>query len=432
MLIAFTVGNYKSIREKQTLTFMANAAGEHPENRIRITPNGKTALLKSNVIYGPNASGKSNLMSAMAAMQSVVLSLNHPGIPLPVVPFLLDPVSRLAPTFFEIILSLDGKRFQYGFSCTKERIISEWLYVYPKITGRAQTWFERSFNEDLGDCEWQISPVYLNGERNVWKNTTAPNRLFLTNAVIFNSTGLKPLYDWFAHGFRVIRGSQIDVNDPVYTAALFQDPQYRNNILEFVKVADDKIKDLAIRIEPLKEHENPLRETMDTAAIFHASQRQKIDIHSIHEDSDGEKIDFDFKALESEGTKRLLCLAGPIIDALHRGMFLAVDELNISLHPNIMQFLIGLFHNESVNPRNAQLLLTTHETSVLDQKIFRRDQIWFTEIAKEQSTKLFPLTDLKPLKGSKENLREKYLGGRYGALPRIAPFVEEAISTFQK
>lgn len=140
-------------------------------------------------------------------------------------------------------------------------------------------------------------------------------------------------------------------------------------------------------------------------------------IQTVHKTQDGREVVFDLED-ESDGTKRFFSFAGPLMDALDSGYVLAIDELNNSLHPKLIQFLVGLFHNQKTNPKNAQLVFTTHETSILDQSIFRRDQIWFCEKGSDQASTLYPLTAFSPRK-NRENLEANYLAGRYGALPYL-------------
>ena len=135
-------------------------------------------------------------------------------------------------------------------------------------------------------------------------------------------------------------------------------------------------------------------------------------------------MDFDD---ESDGTQKFFSFAGPWLDTLKKGYVLVIDELHDSLHPNMVKYLVDLFHNKETNPNNAQLIFTTHETSILNQDVFRRDQIWFCEKDDEQATSLYPLTDFSPRK-DRENIELGYLSGRYGALPFIRNFdLEEVI-----
>ena len=152
--------------------------------------------------------------------------------------------------------------------------------------------------------------------------------------------------------------------------------------------------------------------------------KQIVNIQTVHQGSDGKQVLFDLDD-ESDGTRKLFAFAGPWIDALANGLVLFIDELHDNLHPRLVQFLVQLFHDEKTNPHNAQLIFTTHETSILNQEVFRRDQVWFCEKAADQATKLYPLTDFSPRKG-RENLELAYLSGRYGALPYIRPLRKSA------
>lgn len=134
-----------------------------------------------------------------------------------------------------------------------------------------------------------------------------------------------------------------------------------------------------------------------------------------HMSSTGEIVLFELDD-ESDGTKKLFSIAGPWLDTLRNGFVLFVDELHDSLHPVLVRYLVSLFHDKSINTKNAQLIFSTHDTSILSQDVFRRDQIWFCEKSEEQCTELFPLSDFRPRKGH-ENLERGYLSGRYGALP---------------
>ena len=120
---------------------------------------------------------------------------------------------------------------------------------------------------------------------------------------------------------------------------------------------------------------------------------------------------------ESGGTQQLFSLAGPLLDVLRRGLVLVIDELDTSLHPLLMRKLVQMFHDPAINSNNAQLIFSTHDTTILDSEIFRRDQIWFVEKDRTLQTRLYPLTDFSPRKD--ENFGRGYLQGRYGALAFI-------------
>ena len=194
----------------------------------------------------------------------------------------------------------------------------------------------------------------------------------------------------------------------------------KQSILDFLRTADFAIADVHVSEEDMAatplppELPDQLRELLESES----TDRKKVRLKTSHETSDGQIVELDF-ADESDGTRKMFSFAGPWLDALEHGRILVIDELNGSLHPLLVKYLIALFHNPAINTQGAQLIFTTHETAMLDQAIFRRDQIWFCERDSVQSTVLFPLTDFTPRKGV-DNLERAYLSGRYGALPFVS------------
>ena len=421
MLMSFSVDNFRSICKEQKLSFVSDKATELENNACSITNNNKIRLLKSCVIYGANASGKSNLLKALATMKNIITSNREVNSELPVVPFLLDPATKNAPSLFEVNISIAGDRFQYGFSCTKEKIINEWLYVYPHLTGKRRTWFERLYDQGSKNYDWNVTNN-IKGTKTVWVETTRENVLFLSNAVSLNCVSLKPLFDFFSTGIAIVLSTDFIPLTFTTDMALHNN---KEEILNFLKAADLKITDFKIKKEKV-DYQNIkglLPEQIRESIEKNPDSLMSMNIKTIHSNKIGNQIEFDLERDESDGTKKLFKFTGPFIDVLKKGRVLVVDDLNISLHPFLMKFLVELFHNENTNPKCAQLLVTTHETSIMTQDIFRRDQIWFTKLNSCQMTELFPLTDFKPLKGSsKERLEVKYFKGKYGALPYIDVF----------
>jgi AAA15 family ATPase/GTPase len=201
------------------------------------------------------------------------------------------------------------------------------------------------------------------------------------------------------------------VGDDYWGVELIKEPyedEEKTKLLDFLRAADLGIEDVIMKefsyeIEGLGNHKS-------------------LDIKTVHKGMDGELVNFDIDD-ESEGTQKLFSFAIPWMDSLAHGHVLVIDELHDNLHPRLVQFLVELFHNDESNPNNAQLIFTTHETSILNQEVFRRDQIWFCEKDEHQASTLYPLTDFSPRKG-RENLELAYLSGRYGALPYVRPLRE--------
>ncbi|HHJ19986.1 MAG TPA: ATP-binding protein, partial [Gammaproteobacteria bacterium] len=382
----------------------------------------KFELLRSAAIYGPNASGKSNFLLALQTMKEIILESAtnlQRGDKLPVTPFRLSKATRHAPSEFEVIFIVDKVRYQYGFSATEDRIHEEWLMAYPK--GRPQRWLGRIWDEQKQSYDWELGNN-LTGEKQLWQKSTRDNALFLSTAVQLNSEQLQPVYDWFNDTLHM---TNISGWSPGFSASLCEKSE-KAQVMDFLRAADLNIEDIVVETEPFDIKALPDDMPTHVKKMFADELKDKklVDIKTVHKSEEGDKVTFDFED-ESDGTRKLFAFAGPWIDTLANGYVLFIDELHDNLHPRLVQFLVRLFHNSETNPKNAQLVFTTHETSILNQDEFRRDQIWFCEKGEDQATTLYPLTDFSPRKG-RENLELAYLSGRYGALPYVRPLRKRA------
>jgi AAA15 family ATPase/GTPase len=235
--------------------------------------------------------------------------------------------------------------------------------------------------------------------------------LFLSVAVQLNSGALRPVFDWFAHRL-VIFNDQSPLS-PHFSVQMLKQEAQRKAICEFLRAADISIADIEIATKQAMVH--TLQFDLATGKREEAVSEQAMDEVKFHHITEQGKAVFDLMD-ESGGTQKLLLLTGPILDILNRGLTLVVDELDTSLHTLLVQALVRLFHRPDVNTGGAQLIFTTHDTSLLDAYgLFRRDQIWFVEKHLDQSSLLYPLLDFSPRKN--EALERGYLQGRYGALP---------------
>ncbi|ELX8377527.1 ATP/GTP-binding protein [Providencia vermicola] len=414
MLIEFSVENYFSIKEKQTISLVSGKFKELTKNVYYPDEISNLGILKSAVIYGANAAGKSNLLLAVRSMVDIIIhsSSNNLGEPLPITSFKLSSKTINAPTEFEIVFIVDGVRYQYGFSATSDKIVDEWLFAYPK--GRAQKWFERSWNDKTLEFDWDFGS-YLLGEKQVWQKSTRDNALFLSTAVQLNSEQLKPLFSWFKNSIKL---SGVSGWSNRFSASRCMD-EYKSNILNFLKSADVGINDIFVKKEKFDPNEvpNEVPDELRKAIIESMSGEDLYDISTVHINDEGKEVRFSLGE-ESHGTQKLFALAGPWLDALDSGYTILIDELHDALHPKLVTYLVNLFNDEEFNKKGAQLIFSTHETSILNQNIFRRDQIWFCEKNELSETNIYPLTDYSPRKG-RENLEASYLDGRYGALPFI-------------
>lgn len=417
MFIEFSVSNFQSIKDKVTLS-LVKAKGMELVDTNTFKPSAPTtpALLHSAAIYGANAAGKSNTIYALLIMREIVLdssNKNHADELLPITPFLLDNDSENEPTEFEVIFISHGVRYQYGFQVSSSRVLEEWLLAYPK--GRPQRLIERVYDPKTKEYVWG-SMDKLSGQKQIWQDTTRDNALFLSTAIQLNNEQLKPVFDWFSNTLHV---TGVEGWSPSYTEQLCETQNKKKDIITFLKDAGIDIDDIELEKEKFSTEslpaDMPTVVKKEIEKVY--SDKEIINVKTVHFLDDGKRKVFDI-AHESDGTQKMFSFAGPWLDTLANGHVLVIDELHDNLHPNLVKFLVELFHNKSINKKHAQLIFVTHDTSILNQHIFRRDQIWFCEKNKNKSTTLYPLTDFSPRKGV-ENLEDNYLKGRYGGLPYI-------------
>lgn len=414
MLIEFRVENHRSLRREQALTFETGFHGDQDDTRPRQVSGHNGLLLPVIVIYGPNASGKSNVLSALSFMrESVLLSQRRwePEGGIPRTSFAWSGM-KSETSLYEVTFVHEGAKYQYGFSVSDKVVEEEWLYAWPN--GRQQMWFTRE-REDIrfGDN--------LKGPNEAVREITRANALFLSAAAQCGHSQLTSLFSWFRNIFAFnVETRSMGPFLPGVPAGLFFESEDRNFFSsdELNDSMVDRIRLLLrsadIGIVDIK------RVTTDREMNGRIYRRRRILFQ--HSSADGDSwLDFED---ESHGTKTIFRMAPSILGALETGGLLIVDELEANLHPLVGLCIIRLFNCPTSNPRNAQLLFTTHDTNLLGTTLgdppLRRDQVWFTEKDKEGATTLYPLTDFHPRKS--ENLERGYLQGRYGAIPFLGKF----------
>ncbi len=414
MLVEFSVSNFRSIHERQALSLVAGAGPEHRASHVFDAKAANTPeLLRSAVIYGPNAAGKSNLIAALRFAQQFILdsaSKYQQGDAIPVVPFAMRPddASGSNPSEFELNFVQAGVRYQYGFAVTARRVESEWLLAYPE--GRPQRWFERT---EAG-AKWYFGPNFQ-GQKKLWQEATRDNALFLSTAVQLNAQQLHPVFEWFRDTLAVITPyARVDASFSIERC--LSDAEFKQRIVRFMQAADLGINDVRIHMHKFDPAVVPDNQPFRDLILKELEGAELPDVQFAHQLDDGRSVLFRIDD-ESGGTQKLFALAGPWLDVLDSGSVLFVDELDTSLHPRLMRHLVGLFNTAETNPHNAQLVFSTHDTSILDRDTFRRDQVWFMEKDRNHRSRLYPLTDFSPRK--EENLERGYLQGRYGALPFV-------------
>ena len=426
MLIEFSVANFRSIRSRQTLVLTANGRDRALADNVGASGADVDQLLRSAVIYGPNAAGKSNLVRALQTLQNLILHSavgTQEGQVLPVTPFALDQATSGAPSEFGLVfVAADEVRYEYFCAVSSQRVEREWLVAYPK--GRPQRWFERELDAGTGTYAWRFGHNFK-GERaqkKFWQHSTRANALFFSTAIQLNNDQLKPAFHWVAQQL-IVLPMGTDWN-PFLSLELLREEGGAERALAYLRAADVGIDGIELKEEEF--HGQPLPGPIPGSTLqlniappppgVVPLKPLMFRVLTAHRRNDGpDRVQFDLSD-ESDGTRKLYEYAGGWIRALTLGATLFVDELDRSLHPFIMRFLVGLFHGEH-NSKNAQLLFTTHDTTLLDANLLRRDQVWFVEKDEHQSTKLYPLLDFSPR--NDEALERGYLKGRYGGVPLV-------------
>jgi len=422
MLLEFQVMNFRSVRERVGLSMVNMFKADSDDQRLTVRDLrglGEVGLLSSAAIYGANASGKSNLIRAIGLFRHLVVNSAtelKPGEDLDLVPFRLDKSSRSEPTVFEVTFLVDGVRYQYGIAGRRNKIEGEWMFAYPY--GRPRIVFNRYLDDSGETYSFQFGSHYKIDQD--LKNRVRMNSLFLSVAAQFNDRVLSPIYNWFANKFAVIDLSGQGFGFPhTFTARrMLENDSVRERIVGYLRHADMGIDDVTVEersygIEDLPQEIRDHLASQDTST--ESFSLSTMDVSVVHrQSSSDESVIFDFDD-ESAGTQRFFSLLGPLVDMLDRGMCVAIDELDTSLHPLLTRRIVELIHSKRENPHGAQLIYTTHDTTLLDSDLQRRDQVWFTEKSSSGNSQLVRLSEYKPRKY--EAFEKGYLAGRYGGIP---------------
>jgi uncharacterized protein len=419
MLIEFSVGNYRSFKEKVTFSMVAaNITAKDKEldenNVYRVDKD--LELIKSAAIYGANASGKSNLAKAIGFMRWFMVNSSkdtQSTDEINVERFRLNRETEGKPSFFEIVFLLDGKKYRYGFEATTEKVISEWLFYVPQ--SRETKLFKRE-GQKINSTK-----SYGEGIEQITK-LTRDNALFLSVCAQFNVDIAEKILNWITKNLNIISGS--DDNEYLrYTLNSLKEHKNKDEILQLVKKLDLSIHD--IEVEETEISHDSLPESLRDILSQFNDDKEKITATSVQTkhkkfDEQGNYISdeiFNLGSEESEGTQKLFALAGPLFDVLKKGKILIIDEFDTKLHPLISRAIVEIFNSNQTNPNNAQLIFMTHDTNLLSNKLFRRDQIWFTEKNRVGATDLYSLVEYKVRNDA--SFESDYIKGRYGAIPYI-------------
>lgn len=416
MLIEFRVKNILSFKEEQVFSMVASSLSELPENKIEVENSFHT--LKSASIFGANASGKSNLLDALVQMQSFIhdsVKKSQDKRGLPFLPFALNPKTREENSVLEVTFIYKSTLYRLGFEIGKKQIVQEWLYIDE----------EEIYTRTEGNLAFYNSNYFKDDEVKLKFSMTNEKSLFITILSNTNTDFAEEILDYFKTNLNVING--ISGGRFGYTKELLKDgsKDVKNKLLKMLTFTDLNIKDLTIKkhdfeISGIEDPEIEIpKEILEHLEL---ESNRLLSEHNVYND-EGEIVgshSFDAEYFESSGTKEFIRLAGPIIDTLQNGKVLFIDEVDAQLHPLMTQYIMGLFNSKE--NKNAQLVITSHNSTILSSKLQRRDQVWFVEKDRLEGSHLTSLSNYK-FKGevvrADENYEKNYLKGKYGAIPHI-------------
>lgn len=421
MIIDFKIKNFMSFRDECNLTMRANSDKSHTDNLIEV---GDVKYSKTKMIYGANASGKSSLFIALDFIHGFIINSNTllDKMTIPVRPYKFRPDYASVPSEFSIAFIKDGLKYLYAFSCTQKAVISEFLDIY--YTAKPTRVFTRT---NTRDYKFNVDDKIQRD--NATKNLD--NKLFLVTQAAWNYERVKPVVDFLLHDIFVV--SNVEAQWKEFFDEIMQNGEYdefRKFCLSMLSSADVSIDDFSVKTEYMKdmgeEQFNSLKvflRSMTKCSDEDLNQIADSNVYSfttIHNVADGvETSRYELQLTEeSLGTLQVFYLAPILYHVFKEGKTLFVDEIDRSLHPLLVEFIVKLFHNDSINAHGAQLIANTHDTNLLDMEIFRRDEIIFTERDyKTGATTLYPLSDFSPR--TSENIERAYLLGRFGGIPFI-------------
>lgn len=421
VLLAFRASNVRSFKDSFELSMRAGTISKKDIVREVVSQdsNQPILVLPAAGLYGPNGSGKTNVLRVMHDLRSHVLNSfrsGHPDGGVTRRPFLLDSAHRSLPSRFEIDLLLEGVRHEYGFEADDNKYISEWAYYYPR--GRRALLFHRN------DGRTELGTEHRAKGRAVVELLRS-NALFLSTAAAAAHPSLTPLYNWFSRNL-ILADARTRALRQGYTTGILANNNRRDGVLDVLRLVDPGITDATrLTMDPV------MRERVRRAVRIMLGQEGESDnvdetplpdlgVRLVHQTADGDPVEFEIED-ESLGTLVWFGVVGPVVDALADGCVFLADEIDASLHPHISRQLVRVFQNPATNPHRAQLIFNSHDTSLLgdsDEQIVGRDQVWLVDKGADGASKLTQLSSLKARRDAA--IGRRYLAGLYGAVPALS------------
>ena len=420
MFIEFSVGNFRSFKDIQTISMLApdTSSDTSPEKRIIPTSTG-IHLLKSKAIYGANADGKSNLIKAFISFGRIIgESLKDDKILSKTIqPFALSTETEHEPSFFQMIFLLDDVQYRYGFEATKTRITAEWLLA-KKLTGKRSReipLFTREGAEIIAhEKQFREGRILLRQENDLLTD----NALFLRVAASFKSSIIsRQIVDYIEQSMYIIPGDESIQLHPL-ALAMLENPEMTAEMLKMLTIADIDIEQLGYDVL----HKSEFPENVISWGIGESGQARFATSSHTKYNASGKAVDtvaFMLSLDESNGTKKMFEMSPILITVLKQQALLVIDELDARWHPRLTRKVIELFN--SPENKGAQLLFVTHDTTLLEGELLRHDQVSFVEKDRFGASTLYSLSEFKGVRKDAAIARE-YMRGRYGAVPRVGDF----------
>ena len=404
MLLEFACSNHKSIRSEVVFSAVAGTDTTY-EDKIKVIDG--TRVLKSAVVYGANGSGKSNFIDAISFVKNLVMGsiLNPPGQGIRQIPHKLDGFDK--DSTYRIPFITNDVIYVFGFTLKNMVVVDEYLYCFPN--GRQTKVFERS-------SEMFTAGSKFRGRFNTCKDVLKPNRLLLSCAANFSSVEeVVAAYKFFSDEL-VIFGPVNENNWMNYSLyQISQNEKMKQAVLSFIKELGMGIKDIEVTIDQ-KQLESSELPPFLSDEFKNMLLQKKVD--AINAKVIYDSFETDLIQEESTGVRKLFGMLCPLIDIMLNGKVLICDEIESSLHESLVYGLVKLFMSVKTE-KFAQMIFTTHETGLLNLDVFRRDQIWFTELkAEDRSTDLYSLAEIRNVR-KEDNFGRGYISGKYGAIPML-------------
>ena len=408
MILDIQFKNYRSFKDKCSFSMEASST-ETKANNVFVAPvseNDEERLLKIAIIYGVNASGKTNIIRMLYALRSMIsnMTANQGGEGIYLYePFVLDEDSKNEPTEISISFIVNNIKHLYELTYNGEEFLSEKLTYFPK--GVAAILFERVPVENDSIIK-VYEPKYFTSipKSKVQKFAVFSNKLILSKFLYDIPFDLITPAAKYLANIHIANGYHSRVINQLWDEFrdwLAEDESRRNKLMKLLAFADLGIKAFKIDVK-----ETSLQKVLLTHESYRGAQRV-------------EDIDFSFDN-ESYGTRQLFILGGKILQSLESGSPLFVDEMDTGFHTYISSFILDIFRDKEINKKNAQLILTTHDINLLNEDKLRRDQIWFTEKSERGTSDLYSLSDFS---GVREDtpFAKWYMANKFGAVPSIKP-----------